>query len=59
MALSSNFGFYGDMSNRMMSLAAGLGPEQEIYSIDESSINVQGIADITARAKAVRERILQ
>lgn len=27
---------YGDMSDRMMSLAAGLGPAQEIYSIDES-----------------------
>ena len=26
-ALSANFGLYGDMSNRMMSLAAGLGPD--------------------------------
>ena len=34
--LSANFPLYGDMSNRMMSLAAGLGPTQEIYSIDES-----------------------
>ena len=30
--LSANFPLYGDMSNRMMSLAAGLGPTQEIYS---------------------------
>jgi hypothetical protein len=36
-ALSANFTLYGDMSDRMMSLAAGLGPTQEIYSIDESS----------------------
>ena len=28
--LSANFGLYGDMSDRFMSLAAGLGPEQEI-----------------------------
>ena len=35
-ALSANFTLYGDISNRMMSVAAGLGPEQEIYSIDES-----------------------
>ena len=28
-ALSANFTLYGDMSNRMMSIAAGLGPEQE------------------------------
>lgn len=33
-ALSANFALYGDMSDRMMSIAAGLGPVQEIYSID-------------------------
>ena len=32
--LSANFPLYGDMSNRMMSLAAGLGPTQEIYCIE-------------------------
>lgn len=58
-ALSANFGLYGDMSNRMMSLAAGLGPEQEIYSIDESFINVTGVRDVTARAWHVRDRILR
>ena len=58
-ALSANFGLYGDMSTRMMSLAAGLGPEQEIYSIDECFIAVDGIRDVTARARRVRERILQ
>lgn len=36
-ALSANFTLYGDMSDRMMSLAAGLGPTQEIYSIDLSA----------------------
>ena len=35
-AFSANFALYGDISDRMMSLAAGLGPTQEIYSIDES-----------------------
>jgi len=34
-ALSANFTLYGDISDRMMSIAAGLGPRQEIYSIDE------------------------
>lgn len=29
-ALSANFTLYGDMSDRMMSLAAGLGHRQEI-----------------------------
>lgn len=59
-ALSANFALYGDISDRMMSLAAGLGPAQEIYSIDESFIgDLDGIRDLTRRACAVRERILQ
>jgi DNA polymerase V len=32
-APSANFALYGDMSGRVMSVAAGLGPTQEIYSI--------------------------
>lgn len=46
-ALSANFTLYGDMSDRMMSLAAGLGPTQEIYSIDESFIGLQDVRDLT------------
>jgi DNA polymerase V len=57
-ALSANFGLYGDMSNRMMSIAAGLGPEQEIYSIDESFIDLSGVRDVTRRAVRVRSRII-
>ena len=57
-ALSANFTLYGDMSDRMMSIAAGLGPAQEIYSIDESFIDLAGVrGDLTVRARAVRERI--
>ena len=57
-ALSANFTLYGEMSNRMMSLAAGLGPVQEIYSIDESFIGLQGLrGDLTKRSHAIRERI--
>lgn len=59
-ALSANFALYGDMSNRMMSIAAGLGPTQEIYSIDESFIGLDGVGgDLTKRAHAVRNRINQ
>ncbi|MDH0365006.1 Y-family DNA polymerase, partial [Comamonas aquatica] len=57
--LSANFELYGDMSARMMAIAAGLGPLQEIYSIDECFIgDLDGIRDLTRRAFAVRERIL-
>ena len=59
-ALSANFTLYGDMSDRMASIAAGLGPEQEIYSIDECFIGLAGVpGDLVARGHAVRERILQ
>lgn len=59
-ALSANFPLYGDMSDRMMSLAAGLGPTQEVYSIDESFIGLDGVrGDLTARAGIIRARILQ
>lgn len=58
--LSANFTLYGDMSDRMMSLAAGLGPSQEIYSIDESFIGLQGVrGDLVDRARRVRERVLR
>ncbi|SFF14565.1 Y-family DNA polymerase [Paracidovorax wautersii] len=59
-ALSANFVLYGDMSDRMMSLAAGLGPTQEIYSIDESFVGLHGVrGDLVQRSRAVRARILQ
>ena len=59
-ALSANFALYGDMSDRMMSLAAGLGPAQEIYSIDESFIDLSGVRGcLMTRGFKVRERILQ
>ena len=59
-ALSANFALYGDMSDRMMSIAAGLGPAQEIYSIDESFIGLDGVrGDLTKRSHAERDRINQ
>lgn len=59
-ALSANFTLYGDMSDRMMTLAAGLGPTQEIYSIDESFIGLHGVrGDLTMRAHIIRDRILR
>jgi nucleotidyltransferase/DNA polymerase involved in DNA repair len=52
-ALSANFALYGDMSDRMMSLCAGLGHKQEVYSIDESFVDLSGIrGDLVRRAIA-------
>ncbi|WP_130472131.1 Y-family DNA polymerase [Candidatus Magnetaquicoccus inordinatus] len=39
-ALSSNYALYGDMSQRMMRILSGFGNEQEIYSIDESFLDL-------------------
>ena len=59
-ALSANFALYGDLSDRMMSLAAGLGPQQEVYSIDESFIDLMGVkGNLVERSFKIRARILQ
>jgi hypothetical protein len=59
-ALSANFAVYSDLSDRMMSLAAGLGPAQEIYSIDESFIDLTGVrGNLIERSHKIRDRILQ
>lgn len=59
-ALSPNFELYGEISSRMMSLAAALGHRQEVYSIDEAFSDVSGIpGDITKRARAIRARVHQ
>ncbi len=59
-ALSANFALYGDMSDRMASLVAALGHRHEVYSIDESFVDLSGIrGDMTERAHAIRARVLQ
>ncbi len=59
-ALSANFMLYGDISQRMMTIASGLGPKQEIYSIDESFVELRGVrGNLIQRAHTMRERILQ
>lgn len=41
---SSNYALYGDMSARMMAILGEMAPGQEIYSIDESFLDVSGIS---------------
>ena len=58
-ALSANFALYGDLSDRVASLTAGFGPRQEIYSIDESFIDLSGVTrDQVAYGHRMRSRIL-
>jgi DNA polymerase V len=59
-AVSANFELYGDMSERLMSLAAGLGHRQEVYSIDECFVDLTGMhVDLGLRAQRLRARIAQ
>ena len=59
-AISANFALYGDMSDRMMRVIGQFSPAQEIYSIDESFLNLTGLPgtgrDIGTR---IRQRVLR
>ncbi len=58
--LSANFELYGDMSNRMMTLAAAYAPRQEIYSIDECFLDFAGVrGPLTPRGRELRAQVLQ
>lgn len=58
-ALSANFELYGDMSSRMMTIAAEFAPRQEIYSIDECFLDFDGVpGDVVAIGRALRARVL-
>jgi len=59
-ALSANFELYGDMSSRMMTLAAEYAPRQEIYSIDECFLDFEGVpGDLVATGRDLRRKVLQ
>jgi DNA polymerase V len=59
-ALSANFELYGDMSNRMMTLAAAYAPRQEVYSIDECFLDFEGVRDDLVRVgRTLRAQVLQ
>lgn len=59
--LSANFGLYGDLSGRVVSILRDLFPQVEVYSIDESFVTFDGIreADRERVAREARARILK
>ena len=60
-ALSSNYALYADMSNRVMSILRQFSPDQEVYSIDESFLDLTTFThkNHTQYAQTMRKRILQ
>jgi DNA polymerase V len=59
LALSSNYALYADMSNRVMSILSNFAPRQEVYSIDESFLDLTGIPKLRDLSYEMRERVGQ
>ena len=55
---SANFQLYGDMSNRVMTILGGFSPLQEIYSIDECFLDLEGInVDLKAYGLEMKHKV--
>ena len=62
-ALSSNYALYAEMSSRVVSILRGYSPEVEVYSIDESFLDLGGLKKLwpsfTALGQSIRQRMRQ
>ena len=62
-AFSSNYALYGDMSNRVVQILRDFSPDTEVYSIDESFLQIETVAHLyggaVAMGRQMRERIRQ
>jgi DNA polymerase V len=60
-AFSANFELYGDISERITNLLASITPRIEVYSVDESFLDLSElhIADYQAWGRSVRSSILR
>ncbi len=60
-AFSANFELYGDISERITNLLASITPRIEVYSVDESFLDLSqlDIADFAAWGRVVRASVLK
>ena len=62
-ALSSNYTLYADLSSRIMTILRDYSPHAEVYSIDESFLDLDGLGLLwespTVMGQSIRERIRQ
>lgn len=61
-ALSSNYALYGDMSHRVMSVLAEAAPRVEVYSIDESFLDLDNLVvdqDLASWCRQLRRTVRQ
>lgn len=54
---SANFGLYGDMSARVVTILREAAPRVEVYSIDESFIDLEGVRNRERFARDLRQRV--
>ena len=63
LALSSNYELYGEISDRLMAIAANYAPRAEVYSIDEAFLDFEGteraLGDPVALGQRLREHVLR
>lgn len=59
-SFSSNYELYANMSNRFMTTLRQFAPRQEVYSIDESFLDLTGInRDLVAYGKQIKDTVMQ
>lgn len=59
-AFSSNYALYADMSNRVVEVLGQFTPNLEVYSIDESFLDLSGFnQDLVEYGQEIRQRIQQ
>lgn len=60
-AFSSNYALYADMSNRVVEVMSGFSPNLEVYSIDESFLDLSGMSrqaeSLVAYGVEIRQRV--
>jgi DNA polymerase V len=56
---SSNYALYNSMSKRVMSILAKFAVSQEIYSIDESFLDLTGIGNLTTYSENIRTIVIK
>ena len=54
---SANFPLYGDMSRRVLEILRTAVPRLEAYSIDESFLDLTGVADVEQFARGLHQRV--
>lgn len=58
-AFSSNYTLYADMSNRVVRILRELASHIEVYSIDESFLDLTGMQDLIPHGQLIRARVKQ